>query len=122
MLLEGKGGSGGGRVVGSGGEGGVGGKREGWGGVSQGRSCRQYPPPSRSSASPTITCSTRTDASASWRAHATLEQEPKRSETAAVQHQAPEDDLNQSTKKNTQNKKTQTKLCVRFKQTSGRAH
>lgn len=32
MLLEGKGGSGGGRVVGSGGEGGVGGKREGWGG------------------------------------------------------------------------------------------
>lgn len=70
----------------------------------------------------TITCSTRTDASASWRAHATLEQEPKRSETAAVQHQAPEDDLDQSTKKTRKTKKTQTKLCVRFKQTSGRAH
>lgn len=28
----------------------------------------------------TITCSTRTDASASWRAHATLEEEPKRTE------------------------------------------
>lgn len=61
----------------------------------------------------TITCSTRTDASASWRAHATLEQEPKRSETAAVQHQAPEDDLDQSTKKTRKTKKLKPNcVCV----------
>lgn len=60
----------------------------------------------------TITCSTRTDASASWRAHATLEQEPKRSETAAVQHQAPEDDLNQSTKKTRKTKNSKQTVCA----------
>lgn len=61
----------------------------------------------------TITCSTRTDASASWRAHATLEQEPKRSETAAVQHQAREDDLDQSTKKTRKTKKLKPNcVCV----------
>lgn len=127
MLLEGKGGSGGGRVVGSGGEGGVGGKREkGWGGMggSSGAELQTVSPALALVREPlTITCSTRTDASASWRAHATLEQEPKRSETAAVQHQAPEDDLNQSTKKkHAKEKNSNQTVCLFFKQTSGRAH
>lgn len=116
MLLEGKGGSGGGRVVGSGGEGGVGGKREkGWGGGGiSGAELQTVSPALALVREPlTITCSTRTDASASWRAHATLEQEPKRSETAAVQHQAPEDDLDQSTKKTRKTKKLKPNcVCV----------
>lgn len=114
MLLEGKGGSGGGRVVGSGGESGVGGKREKGGGGYLRAELQTVSPALALVREPlTITCSTRTDASASWRAHATLEQEPKRSETAAVQHQAPEDDLDQSTKKTRKTKKLKPNcVCV----------
>lgn len=89
------------------------GRRDGGGGIS-GAELQTVSPALALVREPlTITCSTRTDASASWRAHATLEQEPKRSETAAVQHQAPEDDLDQSTKKTRKTKKLKPNcVCV----------